>query len=130
VRGRLGFVTDRLLLYVTGGAAFIDASVNSSFTLVQPPLPILIPAGGGAGTTSRSASFNKTGWTVGGGIEWALGNAWSFAAEYRHSDFGNERITLATTDPSGLSELTPLSTNVRLTVDQVTARVNYRFGRR
>lgn len=122
VRGRLGLALDRVLVYATGGAAFTDGRVNTGFTLVQPP-NTLLPAGG---TTAASASFSKTGWTLGGGVEWALWGAWSIAGEYRHAAFGRHTITLANTDPSGV--LTPLATNVRLTIDQATLRLNYRFG--
>jgi outer membrane immunogenic protein len=128
VRGRLGFAWDRFLIYATGGAAFVDADVASSFTLVQPAVPILVPAGGGGGTTAVTASFNEVGWTIGGGVEWAFAGGWSIAAEYRHSDFGSKTITLASTDPSGLLGLPTLTTNVDLTVDQATLRLNYRFG--
>jgi outer membrane immunogenic protein len=62
-------------------------------------------------------------------LEWALSDNWSVAGEYRHSRFGSRSITLASTDPSGII-LTgpPLVTNARLTTDQVTLRLNYRFG--
>jgi outer membrane immunogenic protein len=124
LRGRVGLAFDRLLIYATGGAAFADAQVNTSFTLTQPP-GTLAPPGG---TTAARASLRNIGWTLGGGIEWAIWDAWSLAAEYRHSDFGREAIALASTDPAGA--LAPLTTNVRLTTDQATLRLNYRFGGR
>jgi outer membrane immunogenic protein len=126
VRARLGWAWDRLLIYATGGVAFAEMNVNSGFTLVNTNGGILFPAAS-SGTTAASSSFTKVGWTVGGGIEWAFSNNWSFAAEYRHSDFGSERIALAATDPSGALLLPALTTNVRLTVDQATVRANYRF---
>jgi outer membrane immunogenic protein len=30
----------------------------------------------------------RTGWTVGGGVDYALTNQWSIGVEYRYSDFG------------------------------------------
>jgi outer membrane immunogenic protein len=36
-----------------------------------------------------SASSTYSGWTVGGGIEWAFMNNWSAKAEYLYIDFGN-----------------------------------------
>jgi outer membrane immunogenic protein len=130
LRGRLGFAWDRFLVYVTGGAAWVDADITTSFTLVQPPVTILVPPGGGGGTTALAVSYNDVGWTIGGGLEWAFGGGWSIAGEYRHSDFGSKTITLASTDPSGIVGLPTLTTTVGLTVDQATLRLNYRFGGR
>ena len=49
------------------------------------------------------------------------------AGEYRHSDFGSQGVTLVIPDGLG-NVLATGATNARLTVDQVTARLNYRFG--
>jgi outer membrane immunogenic protein len=54
VRGRLGYAFDRVLVYGTGGFAYGSGSSDRSF-------------GGFAGNDSF-----RTGWTVGGGIEYAL----------------------------------------------------------
>jgi opacity protein-like surface antigen len=40
------------------------------------------------------ASETRTGWTVGGGIEWAFWSNWSAKAEYDYYDFGTRTITL------------------------------------
>ena len=61
-RARLGYAFDNALLYATGGVAFMSTSQNSS--------PLL------------------TGWTLGGGLEYALSKQWSTRVEYRYSDFG------------------------------------------
>jgi outer membrane immunogenic protein len=77
IRGRLGYAWDRALFYATGGAAFADIR-NTYF--------------GGTILPAAGASFNsdktKVGWTVGGGVEYALSNNWSVRGEYRYSDFG------------------------------------------
>ena len=65
VRGRAGYAFDRFLIYGTGGAAFGNIQANFSTH------PI---------TTSTS-----TGWTAGGGVEYALGLNWSAKAEYLRS---------------------------------------------
>ena len=131
LRGRVGLVWDRFLVYATGGAAFAKWNVGSTFTLVNPTPAIFAPVPGASGTTAFGTSFTDVGWTIGGGLEWALSDNWSVAGEYRHSRFGSRSIRLASTDPSGII-LTgpPLTTNVRLTTDQVTLRLNYRFGPR
>lgn len=72
IRARLGFALDRALFYVTGGAAF--AGVTNTY---QSWL--------GYNSIGRSLA----GWTIGGGLEYALFNNWSVRAEYRYADFGS-----------------------------------------
>jgi outer membrane immunogenic protein len=123
-RGRLGFAADRALFYVTGGAAVAGID-GTTVTVVNGP-GIGLPAG--TFTSSGGGSTTRWGWTVGGGIEWAFTNNWSVAGEYRHSDFGT--ISTAITIPSGLAAGPVFATgtsNARLTVDQATFRLNYRF---
>jgi len=77
VRGRFGYVTGPSLLYVTGGAAFVN--ITDTF-------------GGGGFATSLPAVANtttKTGWVVGGGIETKLSRNWSATAEYLFIDAGS-----------------------------------------
>jgi outer membrane immunogenic protein len=71
VRGRLGVAWDRALIYATGGAAFGD--FTNSF---------------GTATGTNSLNTTRVGWTVGGGVEYALDNNWSLRAEYRYTDYG------------------------------------------
>jgi outer membrane immunogenic protein len=130
LRGRLGFAWNQTLIYVTGGAALAAGDVRSSFTLTNTNPNVLVPAVGASGTTVTNTSFSTIGWTIGFGIECVLGENWSLAGEYRHSDFGRRSIALASTDPSGLVGLPPLATTMRLTTDQLTLRLNRRFGTR
>ena len=70
LRARLGYLFfHNLLAYGTGGAAWakIDyAANNSGFTYV----------------TSATPSNTQTGYTVGGGLEWAITNNWLLRGEY------------------------------------------------
>lgn len=68
VRGRLGIAVDRALFFVTGGAAV--AEFKDDYTL-------------------QSISHDRIGYTVGGGVEYALTTNWSLRGEYRYSDFGH-----------------------------------------
>jgi outer membrane immunogenic protein len=120
-RARAGVVVaERGLLYVTGGAAFTNAKVNTAFGETFGPLviPPFLPPPAGA-----SSSHGLVGWTLGGGVEWAFSKAWSLAAEYRHNDFGGQNYLLGT-DVVG----TPIMDRVKFTTDQVTLRVNWRFA--
>jgi outer membrane immunogenic protein len=125
-RGRLGFAADRALFYVTGGAAVAEIG-GSTTTLVNSP-GISIPPGG-TFTLPNGGSTTRWGYTVGAGLEWAFNQNWSLAGEYRYTDFGNRASTFDI--PSGLPAFPVFFTGTsssRLTVDQATVRLNYRFG--
>jgi len=119
VRGRAGYAFDRLLVYGTGGAAFGNIQANFS----NDPI-----------TTST-----VTGWTAGGGVEYALGSGWSAKAEYLFVDLGNgtcttncaiqtgnENPATAATTPLG----PPTIPNVAIKFNEsiVRAGLNYKFG--
>jgi outer membrane immunogenic protein len=70
-RGRLG-----VLAYATGGLALTD--LKNSNTYLDPGI-----------NSSWSSSTTKVGWTVGGGLEWALNRNWSVKAEYLYVKFAS-----------------------------------------
>ena len=74
-RGRLGFALDRWLIYATGGLAYGNAYYDSYYPIAG--LPVYY---------GNSSSGMKLGWTVGGGVEYALSNNWSIKAEYLYTD--------------------------------------------
>ena len=76
VRGRLGWAFDRWLPYVTGGWAYGHGTIDGTTTI-------------GGVTTSFSGSQDYSGWTLGGGLEWAFMNNWSARVEYLYIDFGD-----------------------------------------
>jgi outer membrane immunogenic protein len=96
IRGRLGYAWDRVLIYATGGVAFggFNGNVSGNFpggVLVGGPnIPAPVAFGPFGGSTSASAT--RVGWTVGGGLEYAVTNNWSVRAEYRYTDFGHSTI--------------------------------------
>jgi outer membrane immunogenic protein len=81
LRGRIGWAFDRVLVYGTGGAAF--ASLKDQYT--DPPSV--------AGFT-LSPSSSVTGWTAGGGIEYAFADHWTARAEYLHVGFPDRSLTI------------------------------------
>ena len=76
LRGRAGFAADQALLYVTGGVAF----THSDYSVI------------GAGANIDD-SFSRIGYVVGGGIEYAMDDAWSMKAEYLYVNFGKEKLS-------------------------------------
>jgi outer membrane immunogenic protein len=105
VRGRLGYAgIERLLVYVTGGYAY--GNTKSYYSIVTPG-PVL------AGSTSST----RSGWTVGGGMEYAILPHWSIKAEYLYVDLGKKN--LASFGPASISEKTKFNV--------VRAGINYRF---
>lgn len=71
VRGRLGFVADRALIYVTVGWAFADVDTRNSALGIR-------------------YGDVRHGWTLGTGAEYALTDNLIGRFEYRYSDFGGD----------------------------------------
>jgi outer membrane immunogenic protein len=99
VRGRLGYAFDRFLPYVTGGLAVGD---------IRAATP------GFAGAAQTNA-----GWTLGGGVEFAIAGGFSAKAEYLHVDLGNFNC--------GLSCGVTATDNVSFSADLLRGGLNYRF---
>lgn len=74
VRARIGYAFDRFMVYGTAGAAF----TKFEHTYFNPL------AGFG-----ESGKFSRTGWTVGGGVNYAMTNNLILGVDYRYTDYGN-----------------------------------------
>ncbi|MDT2021744.1 porin family protein [Methylocella sp. CPCC 101449] len=101
LRARLGVGFDRALIYVTGGVAF----AGLKHEVFIPPFAL-------------SNQSTRTGWTLGGGVEYAFSPTWSIRAEYRYTDYG--RYT-ASFFPFGAA-------NTRFKENAVRVGLSYRFG--
>ncbi|MGO9006472.1 MAG: outer membrane protein [Beijerinckiaceae bacterium] len=104
IRGRLGVAFDRALLYGTGGVAF--APFRDQYAL---------------GGLVDDTTTTRVGWTVGGGIEYAVTNNWSLRGEYRYTDYGHYGDLLSTTT-GGLDTVGKHETDNR-----VQAGFSYKF---
>ena len=114
VRGRLGFAAmDRLLIFATGGLAVGKIDVSSSFSYP------------GAIAYSGTATTTKTGWTLGGGAEYALLNNWSVKFEYLYVDLGTVSVIGNPSPPNP-----PVYTQAVVETKSHIARlgINYKFG--
>jgi outer membrane immunogenic protein len=76
ITGRVGVTAwnNAVLFYVDGGFAWDRNNWNLSNTTLT--------------FDSGSMIENRYGWTMGGGVEWALSPVWSVFAEYEYFDFG------------------------------------------
>jgi hemoglobin/transferrin/lactoferrin receptor protein len=94
LRGRLGYAFDRFLVYGTGGLAFLDETQErTQYQATGIRTSATSPAPAGSSTIElfkESASSSRMGWTVGGGVEYALTSHWSLKGEYQYSQFGAE----------------------------------------
>ncbi len=121
IRGRIGILaTPNWLLYATGGAAIADVKANFVFTDTFA-------------TAAESAAIRDTrvGWTAGAGAEYAVGNGWSFKAEYLYVDLGRSTVTSTnlTAFPAALAFPTNVYTHsVDLKSNIVRVGLNYKFG--
>ena len=112
VRGRVGLSFDRALIYATGGVAFADLTNAFNDT-----------AGFFTGTPglTNSSSTTRVGWTVGGGLEYAVTYNWSVRAEYRYSDWGHAALVLLDTTNA------VVTAHHHLTENQVQVGFSYKF---
>src|SRR5208337_2174620 len=83
IRGKLGIVWDRALIYATGGVAFGCFNTNVSIANTG------FLNGGFPFFANGSVSSTRVGWTVGGGLQYAVTNNWSVFAEYRYTNWGS-----------------------------------------
>lgn len=109
IRLRAGFAWDRALLYATGGAAFAGVKTTYSDAI-------------GFDSISRT----RAGWTVGGGIEYAITDNWSVRGEYRYADFGHYDDYLINSAPLGGGAAEGVHTH--LTENRVQVGFSYKFG--
>ena len=120
VRARLGFtVRQHVLLYATGGLAFSEFKFSSSYAdnAIDSTFP------GGAGYGSKSAI--RTGWTAGGGVEWALHGNWLMRAEYLYVDLGSMRVAVPTSNTPQYSQTIYVSSDLTAQIGRLG--LNYRF---
>jgi outer membrane immunogenic protein len=101
VRGRVGLADGPILSYVTGGLAY----GNAKSTI------------GGTTTTALSNNRTATGWTIGSGVEAALGGNWTGKIEYLYLNLGNHTDTV-------LSQ----SATTELRENLFRVGLNYRIG--
>jgi outer membrane immunogenic protein len=110
--GRAGYAIDNVLLYVKGGAAWMDVGYTASALNTATGVAIVGPVNFGS---------VRTGWTAGGGVEHGFRNNWSAKLEYNYLDLGTERYTLTA---GGLTNQVDINAQTHV----VKLGLNYRLG--
>lgn len=102
VRGRIGYAFDQVLIYGTGGYAWID----NRFTITV------------LGASVSDSKFHN-GWTAGGGVEVMIAPKWSIKGEYLYRSFESKNYFVAQVPPGIASG--------KLNLNSVQVGVNYHF---
>lgn len=123
-RARLGYATDAMLLYVTGGLAFGNVDYGATFKSAS-------------GSLRLSSDETHTGLVLGAGVELALRPNWSLKIEYQYLNFGDQGAsdsyswtTTNTVDCRTVRTTNTHTVTADLDTDIHTLRVglNYAFG--
>ncbi len=83
-RGRLGYAAGRFLPYITGGLAYGDFRMAETNVDGAPFVGLV---------WNGDHSWLRTGWTLGGGLEYAWTDHISLKAEYLYYSFQSETLT-------------------------------------
>jgi outer membrane immunogenic protein len=118
-RGRLGLTNfwwfgPQTMVYVTGGGAWAKIDVSEFQTVATTGLRPQI---------GFQDSYTRSGWTVGGGLEYALGYGWSVKSEFLYVKFDD--FTAFNTGPFPRGTVAPRE--VRLEDYIWRAGLNYKF---
>ena len=138
VRGRVGYLpTPNVLAYVTGGFAYGRvkhsgswANNSSSFFIINAD-GVSTSVFCAPGTTCWAGSSNSvaTGWTLGGGLEYALWQQWTVRAEYLFVSLDSKtRTEAAQATLAGFPTPSTFNANFgRTSFNVVRFGVNYQF---
>jgi len=108
IRGRLGYlVMPNLLAYGTGGVAWGKIDYSATALCSGPGCVPTYSANAGSSST-------QTGWTVGGGLEWAITNNWLLRGEYLYYRLngGPSVVAQAANYPNNPSSFSWSNTNI------------------
>jgi outer membrane immunogenic protein len=108
VRPRIGYAAGNWLLYATGGFAYAQLENDATATF-------------GAFSATHDSSQTRTGWTLGGGTEFAFAPHWTAKLEYLYANLGRN-TTIFTPFP-----LPAIGNAARVDLSVVRTGVNYRF---
>jgi opacity protein-like surface antigen len=106
VTGRVGIASGAWLPYIKGGAVW----ANERMTITLVPAP---------GSPTTVTTETRTGWTIGGGLEYALTRNWSGRIDYGYIKLGGA---------TAQSAFPGFPLDVKAHLHAVKFGLNYRFG--
>jgi len=109
---RVGWAMGQFLPYVKGGWALEYLKLNAAMCCGEADY--------------QTTKAWRSGWTAGGGLEYALDRRWSVFVEYDYMNFGNNTEGFTPTVQSEIT--TNFSANIKNTVSVVKGGVNLRWG--
>jgi len=115
---RVGYaVQPQTLVYLKAGGAWAQVDYSDADPASNPPY-------------AGHAQKDRSGWTVGAGVEYAVRPNWSIVGEYDYIDLGNSNVPLSyncgTASQCGFPN--PYTYRVSHRVQVALIGVNYRFG--
>jgi outer membrane immunogenic protein len=108
--GRIGYAWNTLLLYGKGGAAWVHNKYGGTFP--------------GLGQVT-SGSETRTGWLIGGGLEYAFTRNWTAFVEYDYIGLGTHTTTITCINPAFCVGTAQASIKQNLSLAKVG--INYKF---
>lgn len=129
VRARLGYLpAPNLLAFVTGGFAYGRVDHSGTYNTVSgfsiPIDPKRLGCQPNSPCLSGLSSGVATGWTLGGGLEFAVTRNWTLKAEYLYVSLSDKSLTEMATNGGGSSFNVNYS---RTNFNVARVGVNYRF---
>ena len=112
LRGRLGWANGNALFYGTGGLAYGQVDLNSSFSALGL-------------TVNSSTSSTRAGWVIGAGIDYMVQPNLILNLGYQYVDLGT--VSLAGTTTNGFSTLTQMA-SARASFHVITAGLSWMFS--
>jgi outer membrane immunogenic protein len=119
VRARVGWAVDRALFYATGGLAYGQVVASSNASNFDGARLDLF-AGDGSGT--------RTGYAVGGGLEYALLSNVTIKAEYLYYNLGTATYTIGPANVFAAGEGIIATGSQKFDGSLVRFGINYKFG--
>jgi outer membrane immunogenic protein len=112
--GRIGFAANDFLFYAKGGAAWMSVNYTQAAST------------GSGNVSSQTISDTRSGFTVGGGMEFGMTESLSARVEYDYLNFGTKTYTFGNLNTSIAPLVLPVS--IRSSTSLITAGINYRFN--
>ena len=122
--GRIGYAANDLLFYAKGGGAWARTEYTQSVTA-------------GPVFTQQTLTDRRTGFLVGGGLEYGLTENFSIKIEYDYIGFGTKDYTFnnlgytatpGAPPPVVITPLGPFPVSIKSSLQMATVGINYRFN--